>query len=376
MHVRWPHINVRVFTVLVFVSLPLMAVAAVMVLGVGQAQLRDDYGLQLTQVAEHTASAIDAYVFRRVLDVAVIARSPIVRAAAARSSSMPADASTIRAADQAWIATPAAEAERLGITGEAASEYLRDIVTGDPAYREILLADREGRLVAASDLPTDYYQGDEAWWREAYADGLAGRHHVGDVTWDESSRSYALEIAVPVVPRDGGRLTGVLKIAADARELLAVPAGLRIGETGEAWLIRPDGSIVYSRVVPDPKSRFFAADLIRERTTATAGEASPQVGMHFTARASDGREYLVGLASSQLGLSYRNLNWLVAVTRAEDEMFEPMSSQLWRLLGVFASIGAVVLVIALWFSIRLAAPPIEPALHISQHPEVPRIDEE
>lgn len=376
MHVHWPHINVRVFTVLVFVSLPLMAVAAVMVLGVGQAQLRDDYGLQLTQVAEHTASAIDGYVYRLVLDVSVLARSPLLRDSAARATATPADAAKIREVDQEWVTGPAAAAQRLGVVGSPVSEYLRDIASADPAYGEILLADREGRLVAASDLTSDYYQGDEDWWREAYGDGFSGRHHVGDVTWDESAQAYALEIAVPVTAQDGGRLVGVLKVAADARELLAVPAGLRIGETGEAWLIRPDGSIVYSRAAPTPRSRFFAADLIRERMTPAPEEASPQVGLHFTARASDGREYLVGLASSQLGLSYRSLNWLVAVTRAEDELFQPVSAQLWRLLGVFASIAALVLVIALWFSIRLAAPPIERDLHISQHPEVARIDEE
>lgn len=376
MHVRWPHINIRVFTVLVFVSLPLMAVAAVMVLGVGQAQLRDDYGLQLTQVAEHTAAAIDAYVYRRVLDVGVISRSPILRDVAAASSNTAADAAKIRETDTAWIANPAGEAERLGVTRLAASEYLRDISTGDPAYGEILLADREGRLVAASGVTTDYYQGDEAWWREAYGDGFSGRHYVGDVTWDESAQSYALEVAVPVFPRDGGRLVGVLKVTADARELLAVPAGLRIGATGEAWLVRPDGTIVYSRVAPDPRSRFFAADLIKERMAVTVDETAPQVGLHFTARASDGRDYVVGLSASQLGLSYRDLNWIVAVTRAEEELFQPVSAQLWRLLGVFASIAALVLVIAVWFSIRLAAPPIEPELHISQHPEVRRIDEE
>lgn len=375
MHVRWPHINVRVFTVLVFVSLPLMAVAAVMVLGVGQAQLRNDYGLQLTQMAEHTASAIDAYVFRRVMDVGVIARAPVVRTQAAAASALPGDAAKIREADQAWIASATAEAQRLGIPTAPASEYFREIASGDPAYREILLADREGRLVASSSLPSDYYQGDEAWWKEAYGDGFSGRHHVGDVTWDDSTQSYSLEVAVPVIPRDGGRLVGVLKVSADARELLAVPAGLRIGETGEAWLIRPDGSIVYSRVAPDPKTRFFAADLVQERMAATATETTPQTGMHFTARASDGREYLVGLSASQLGLSYRHLNWLVAVTRAEEELLRPVSSQLWRLLGVFASIAALVLVVALWFSIKLAAPPIEPALHISQHPEVARIDD-
>ena len=45
-------------------------------------------------------------------------------------------------------------------------------------------------------------------------------------------------------------------------------------------------------------------------------------------------------------------------------------------LGATVGAAAMVFIVALWFSIRLAAPPIEPELHISQHPEVARIDEE
>jgi hypothetical protein len=83
---RLPHINLRVFTVLVFVSLPLYALAAVMVLGTGQAQLRDAFGLQLTDQAQQAAATVDSYVFRRVIDVSILARVPDVRAAAAAGS--------------------------------------------------------------------------------------------------------------------------------------------------------------------------------------------------------------------------------------------------------------------------------------------------
>jgi hypothetical protein len=35
-----------------------------------------------------------------------------------------------------------------------------------------------------------------------------------------------------------------------------------------------------------------------------------------------------------------------------------------------------VLAIAVWFSVRLAAPPVGKDTHITEHPEVPRIEEE
>jgi hypothetical protein len=53
-----------------------------------------------------------------------------------------------------------------------------------------------------------------------------------------------------------------------------------------------------------------------------------------------------------------------------------VQAQLWRLLGVFGLVAAAVLAIAAWFSVRLAAPPIGKDMHISEHPEVPRIEED
>ena len=74
--------------------------------------------------------------------------------------------------------------------------------------------------------------------------------------------------------------------------------------------------------------------------------------------------------------TYPQLSWMVAVTQVEDELFAPVQSQLWRLIGVFGIIAATVLAVGLWFSVRLAAPPIEHDMHIIEHPEVARIEEE
>jgi len=370
-----PHINIRVFTVLVFVSLPLYGLAAVMVLGTGQAQLRDVFALQLTETAQQTAAAIDSYVFRRMIDVSILARVPDVRAAASAGSKVPVDATKARELDTAWTSQPAATAARLGILDNAASQFLRDIVESDRIYREILVTDREGRIVAASGTSSDYLQNDEAWWREAFHDGVRGRVSVSDVQWDDSSKTYALEIAVPVRERPGERLVGVLKVIADMRELLAVAAGVRSGPLGEAVVIREDGSIVFSERSVGAKVPFFAADLLREKMKGyKAGD--PQYRVDFTARGAGGRSYLVGVAPSQLGASYPHLSWMVAVTRAEDDLFAPVQAQLWRLLGGFGLVAAAVLAIAAWFSVRLAAPPIGKDMHISEHPEVPRIEED
>jgi hypothetical protein len=370
-----PHINVRVFTVLVFVSLPLYALAAVMVLGTGQAQLRDAFGLQLTDTAQQAAATVDSYVFRRIIDVSILARVPDVQSAAAAGSRTPLDVARAREIDTLWVAQPGETAARLGLLETPASEFLRDIVSNDQAYREIVVTDRDGRVVAASNATSDYIQSDETWWKEAFGDGTRGRVSVSDVLWDESAKSHAIEITVPVTERPGERLVGVLKVVADARELLAVAGGVRSSTSGEVFLIREDGSIVFSQRGIGGQAKFFAADLFRERMKSfKAGD--PQFRIDFSARDQNGRSYLVGIAPSQLGSSYPHLAWMLAVTQAEDELFAPARAQMWRMLGVFGLIAAAVLAIAVWFSLRLAAPPVGKDTHITEHPEVPRIEEE
>jgi hypothetical protein len=370
-----PHINLRVFTVLVIVSLPLYALAAVMVLGTGQAQLRDAFGLQLTDTAQQLAATVDSYMFRRVIDVAILARVPEVQAAAQAGSMVPLDVAKAKEIDALWTARPAAAAAKTGLLENPASQFLRDIVANDQIYREIIVTDRDGRLVAASSATSDYIQSDEAWWKEAFNDGTRGLVSVSDVLWDESTKSHAIEIAVPVTERPGERLVGVLKVVADARELLAVAAGSRSTSAGAAVLNPEDGSIVFSKRGIGGQTQFFAADLFRERMKSyKAGD--PQFRIDFSARDKSGRSYLVGIAPTQLGASYPHLAWLVAVTQSEDDLFAPARAQMWRLLAVFGLIAAFVLAIAVWFSLRLSAPQVGKDTHITEHAEVPRIEED
>ena len=82
-------INYRVFTTLLLIGLPVLVVASFLVLEDGRAKLREAFGLKLSQRAEQSASAIDAYVYRRIVDVSTLARVPEVRAEAERANLRP-----------------------------------------------------------------------------------------------------------------------------------------------------------------------------------------------------------------------------------------------------------------------------------------------
>ena len=61
---------------------------------------------------------------------------------------------------------------------------------------------------------------------------------------------------------------------------------------------------------------------------------------------------------------------------AESDLFAPVRFQLWSLLALLALMAIAVLGLALWFSLRLAAPPPDEELHLVRHAAVGTIDGE
>jgi hypothetical protein len=330
--------------------------------------LKDAETRRLTEMAEYIASSTDAHMFRSILDGGVLARVPELRQAAADGSKRSFDRQAADAIDREWQRDSGGTAKRLDLLNSPASRFLADLSRNDPVLREILVTDRYGRLVAASNVTSDYMQADEAWWSEAYDQGR-GRISVSDVRRDESAGVYAFEISVPVSSAESDEIQGVMKIVADSREMLAGIGGAEFGSTSEAMLVRADGSIVFSRRPYSPDDRFFASDLLHEHLETQARRKEPASPISFDATDQDGIERRVVLAPSQLARSYPALNWYVALSVEEDELLAPFRSLIWYLILAFALTATAVLAIALWLSLRLAAPTIDPAvdMHLVDH---------
>jgi hypothetical protein len=371
---RFPRINQTVLAVFLLASVPILIGGAVVALLVGQSHMREFYGNHLGNIAQQTAAVVDGYIYRKILDVAVLGRTPDVRREAQASSARPYDKAAVSALDEQWRRSGQVPIPLAGIFENSASRYLADVVVQNQIYRELLLTDRQGRLIAASNRVTDFDQADEDWWKASSDDGLHGRVSVTDVRWDDSSRSLALEVAVPISEPGGDRLAGVLKAVIDARELLASVAGLQPGTTGQATLLRRNGSIVFSRTASDPNARFFATRELAdglERLKGRQGQGDER--FYFRADTADGEPNVVGVAPSQLSRSYPNVSWLVAVSQAEHEVLAPMRTLVWYLLALVAVTLCFVLALALWFSMRLAKPAHDVGMDLVEHRPVSRM---
>jgi hypothetical protein len=368
-------LNVRVFSVFLVVGLVTLAAASYFVIGVGQARLRNAWGEHLRQVADQTAAAVDTYVFRLVIDASVLAHGPSIRDAAAAGSRRPFDRAAAVGIDREWQRAVPSDVIK-EVTTSRTSTFFAEVAQENPIYRELLLTDRQGRLVAVSGQAPGYLYADAPWWKEAFGDGAHGRLVVSDVRHEPRAGTWSILVAAPVSDPAGGQVAGVLQMVVDVREIGAVLGGVRMGATGDAVLVREDGSFVFAQGTVDPNATFFATALLRERLAAVK-KGEPQTPMQFGASTADGTPRIVGVAPSQLKASFPHMAWFVAVSQGEDELFAPVRAQATSLLLLLSLVAIAVLLFAVWYSVRLAAPP-EPEemdMHLTHHPRVHRIAE-
>lgn len=129
--------------------------------------------------------------------------------------------SEIVAMDQDWRGQVGSGAAPLidGVTGSPVAARLREVQEASGGlYTEIFLMDAVGLNVAASDVTSDYWQGDEAKWQQTYAAGPDAMH-ISEIELDESTQSYQSQISVPVVDPDTGEPIGAATVGVNVEFL-------------------------------------------------------------------------------------------------------------------------------------------------------------
>lgn len=109
----------------------------------------------------------------------------------------------------------------------------------------MLITDRYGGLVGATDMVGRYGYGEEPWWQTAYNDGR-GAIFIGTPEVDQSNNLFQLAIAVPIYDNNSQNVIGVLQTAYSLRDLrdILVAARQEFGESIQLDLFLPPNRIV------------------------------------------------------------------------------------------------------------------------------------
>jgi methyl-accepting chemotaxis protein len=157
------------------------------------------------------------------------------------------NADKIAALDKAWIAKDASIKDlQSSISKNSMSDFLTTFVKNNPDDVEVFLTDEKGLNVAMTDMTSDFLQGDEGWWQAAYAKG-AGAVYVGQVEYDESSKSYAMNIGVPVRDPKTGKAIGVLRGTLDISTVIGLLKKIDTDKKNTLLLLAKDGTVLYTQ---------------------------------------------------------------------------------------------------------------------------------
>jgi len=128
-----------------------------------------------------------------------------------------------------------------------------------PRTAKALITDRLGRLAAAANKTTDYYQGDDPWWERCWANGL-GRTVVAGPLFDESAISSSgtpgaivVNVCLPIRDSRPGRqndMVGIIKLALEVGWLIDELRGITPSPSNalatEVLLVDGQGQLITS----------------------------------------------------------------------------------------------------------------------------------
>jgi hypothetical protein len=223
--------------------------------------------------------------------------------------------------------------EMLSSRASAWLQYQRFL---NPRLLKIIVADKTGATVAATDKPLHYTQADNEYW-QVVAQGK-GAVNVTDVRYDERNRLNYVEIDVPVLEESSGRFIGAVSALVDISGLFSSLNRQQVGRTGRILLIKDDGTVVSApNVTPELKLKAEEFPAVHDALSTLEGR---ETGYVATVVKNGNR--IVGFADTGLKHSYPNLSWLILMSQDEREALAPV-----RTLGHFALLMVVLGVLML-----------------------------
>jgi hypothetical protein len=106
------------------------------------------------------------------------------------------------------------------VLGAAVSAYLRDVQSKHQGMlTEVFVMDDKGLNVAQSDPTSDYWQGDEAKWRETYGSG-GDVVFVDAVEMDESTQTLQSQVSFTLIDPATGEAVGAVTAGVNVEVLM------------------------------------------------------------------------------------------------------------------------------------------------------------
>ena len=237
-----------------------------------QQTLQTQIGSGFVELADTQLQLVDEFFLEKASTISVLAVNEILRdAIVAQNLSY--------TGTEAQIYTRIQEIDILWLTASDIDPLVVNVLSSDsvlnPAGKQILdfqsafedhvevfVTDRYGAIVAASQRPPDYYQGEEEWWQTAWNDGV-GALYISQPKFDVSVGREVFLIALPVIDQRTGDPVGVMRTTILVDSLYSLIAQTRVGETGFVVLFDADGKLLFAPNVSTEDANALSAEIVK-----------------------------------------------------------------------------------------------------------------
>ncbi len=351
----------RTFSILMLLSVAPLIVGIWLLFGSYQESYLEVMGATFSDMAETAFSMVNDYLQNQIITVAGLTESTALRAVVSEGNQdLKKNLDDIRRAipkmDAAWPGLGREMPQVKAIMDNPASQFLRRYIAVNKTYREILITDFFGRVVAGTSKPPKYYYAQTDWWKETYADGRRGSVFIGDVYYDNAARTYYMDIAQPIVDGDSG-VVGAIKVVLDVQGIHSLLGSVQAGPGRNVILIHAKGDVISAPGYSSLQQANYPATLdiltARERQKRfVLSSASPQS--------------IYGLTLRSFTDLYPHLNWIVATTASVDDITGPLRQLRKYFIVLLLSVFLAVLVVTLLLSRVETRPVLEEDPHLEQ----------
>lgn len=126
-----------------------------------------------------------------------------------------------------------------------ASHELMRFVYQYGEHKEILITDKYGALIAASNKTSDYFQGDELWWQKAWNNGQGG-FYFSNPEFDESLDEVIVMISFSIYS-DENIPIGVIRTNIEVSNVIRFLSNAKGGTTGKAYILDDNGDFLFRK---------------------------------------------------------------------------------------------------------------------------------
>ncbi len=308
----------------------------------------DQTGASMLTLGEQALLRSTDHVSGSVKVLETLAQTPSLVLAVKQANLARADwtAEKIATLDKAWInKDPSIEGTIKEISGNEISTYLKTFIKNNSEEVEVFATDIKGLNIALTDRTSDFLQGDETWWQTAFANGN-GATYLGQLEYDESSQTYAMNIGVPIRAADTNKVIGVLRGTLDISNVVASMSSLKFGKTGGFVLVDAQNLVLASPNTADMMKP--AAESIK--ALINSGEN----GWKLTT-GPNGQQAIVTFYT--LPANEDNLGWHILISQDLVELHQPeLENLLISLLAAVFIVAAGITITGLIISNSIAKP--------------------